>query len=206
MPQPNEREFLQHVLRNHAPAILFCESLFRISQTLDDLLDRDRPVSQETVYNAFFEALIGLPANTFYRENEPFLRPLMAMALQDWRDSFVLERMPEYHHRSLAYVLRDQLTGLVVQCAGLIGGAQWMQQVGPEIRLHFHDETLADYMAALPGPIDAPEVMQLREQLEALQLDTAVQSSGIELPAEVDGASHELHAGLDEMNVMGEQP
>lgn len=177
MPKPNEREFLQHVLQNHGPAILFCETLFRISQTLDDLLDRDRPVSQETVYNAFFEALIGLPANAFYRENELFLRPLMAMALQDWRDSFVLERIGRYHERTLAYVLRDQLSGLVVQCAGLIGGAQWMQQIGPEIRLHFHDEPLEQYLAELPGPIEAPEVVELRERVAQLQHDAMERSA-----------------------------
>lgn len=146
MPQPNERAFLQRVLREHAAAILFCEALFRISQTLDDLIDGDKPVTGDAVYAAFWEALIELPANPFYRQHEPFLRPLMAAALQDWRDSVTLERAGDHHGRTLAFVLRDQLTSLVVQCAGIVGGAGWMRQVSAEIRRHFHEDALGDYL------------------------------------------------------------
>lgn len=147
MPRSNEREFLQFVLQQQPAPIHFCETLFRISQTLDDLIDRDRPVSDDTIYAAFWEALIELPANPFYRSNEQYLRPLMAAALQDWRDSVKLERHGDHHGRSLAFVLRDQLTSLVVQCAFLVGGTTWMQQVSEQIRRHFHEDTLNSYLA-----------------------------------------------------------
>ncbi|MHB0820133.1 hypothetical protein ACYCFK_17885 [Stutzerimonas stutzeri] len=149
MPQPNERAFLQHVLKDHASAILFCESLFRVSQILDDLIDGDRPVAGDAIYRAFWEAMIDIPGNPFYRAHEPTLRPLMAAALQDWRDSVTLERDGDHHGRSLAFVLRDQLTSLVVQCAGLIGGFAWMQDVSAQIRRHFHEDKLADYLHEL---------------------------------------------------------
>ncbi len=148
MSQPNEREFLQHVLKDHAPAILFCESLFRVSQTLDDLIDRDQPVTDDAIYQSYWEALIEIPSNSFYRANEITLRPLMAAALQDWKDSVTLERDSQ-HGRTLAFVLRDQLTSLVVQCSCLIGGFDWMQQVSKDIRLQFHNETLGEYINEL---------------------------------------------------------
>lgn len=147
MPQPNERAFLQHVLQGQAAPILFCEALFRISQTLDDLIDGDKPVTGDAVYRAFWEALVDLPGNPFYRQHESALRPLMAAALQDWRDSVTLERAGDHHGRTLAFVLRDQLTGVVVQCAGIVGGFEWMQQVSAEIRRHFHEDALVDYLA-----------------------------------------------------------
>ena len=147
MPQPNERAFLQQVLQGQPAPILFCEMLFRISQTLDDLIDGDQPVTAAAVCRAFWDALIELPANPFYREHEPTLRPLMAAALQDWIDSTQLERAGDHHGRTLAFVLRDQLTSLVVQCARLVGGYEWMQQVSVDIRRHFHEDRLADYLA-----------------------------------------------------------
>lgn len=146
MPRSNEREFLQQVLQGQTAPILFCETLFRISQTLDDLIDKDRLVSDEKVYDAFWQALIELPANPFYRTHEPYLRPLMAAALQDWRDSVKLERRGDYHGRTLAFVLRDQLTSLVVQCAYLVGGMAWMQQVSEAVRMHFHEDSLQGYI------------------------------------------------------------
>lgn len=145
MPQPNEREFLQYVLKDHGPAILFCESLFRVSQTLDDLIDQDKPITGDAIYQSYWEALIEIPSNSFYRANELTLRPLMAAALQDWKDSVTLERDSQ-HGRTIAFVLRDQLTSLVVQCSCLVGGFDWMQQVSKQIRLHFHEDSLQSYI------------------------------------------------------------
>lgn len=142
----DEAKFLHSVLQGNLPAVGFCQTLFSISQTLDDLIDGDRKVAQSSVISAFWKALIELPGNPFYREHEPYLRPLMAGALQDWRDSVVLERSDSEHNRTLAFVLRDQLTSVVVQCAYLVGGESWMESVGPQIRGYFHDEPLSDYL------------------------------------------------------------
>lgn len=149
MQESKERSFLRRVLREDVSAILFCEALFRISQTLDDLIDRDKPVTDQAIYHAFFLALIELPGNPFYRDNDVVLRAIMASALQDWKDSVDLERAGDEHGKTLAYVLRDQLTSVAVQVAGLVGGYVWMQQVSVEIRRFFHDEPLGEYIEKL---------------------------------------------------------
>jgi hypothetical protein len=154
MPRPDEADFLRHALKAHEPAVQYCQTLFQISQTLDDLVDGDKPVSQSTIVSAFWKALIELPANPFYRQNELYLRPLMAGALQDWRDSVMLERSDSEHLKTLAFVLRDQLTGVVIQCAYLVGGEQWMTKIGPQARVYFQDELLADYLNELSGITD----------------------------------------------------
>ena len=140
-----QEQMLARVLQGNFDAIAFCETLFAISQILDDIVDGDKPLTTNDVYQAFWLALIELPINPFYRHFEHFVRPLMAGALQDWRDSVTLERDGDHHGRSLAFVLRDQLTGLVVQCAYLIGGSAWMAEVSAGIRRFFHDETFSAY-------------------------------------------------------------
>lgn len=157
MPRPNEAAFLRDVLRNNEAAAQFCESLFRISQALDDLVDKDKPVTDTELIRTFWEALIELPANAFYRQHEPFLRPLMASALQDWRDSACMERSDSAHYRTLAFVLRDQLTAVVTQCAYLIGGYDWMNQVSLSIRDHFHEDSLESYLSGLSPANDTVE-------------------------------------------------
>ncbi|MDP4546480.1 hypothetical protein [Marinobacter sp. MDS2] len=146
MPRPDEQQFLQQALQGCEPAIRFCQTLFRISQTLDDLIDKDKALTDSVIISAFWQALIELPANPFYRQHELYLRPLMAAALQDWRDSVALERSGSAHNQTLAFVLRDQLTSVVVQCAYLVGGEAWMESAGPQIRAHFHEDTLSDYL------------------------------------------------------------
>lgn len=149
MSRPSETEFLNTVLRGEQAAVRFCLTLFSISQTLDDLIDKDREATEFEIFSAFWNSLIELPANPFYRQYEPYLRPLMASAMQDWRDSVALERSGSEHCKTIAFVLRDQLTSVVVQCAYLVGGQNWAATVGPDIRNYFHDETLGDYINGL---------------------------------------------------------
>lgn len=86
----------------------------------------------------------------------------MASALQDWRDSVCFERTDSHHLRSVAFVLRDQLATLLIQCAYLVGGYQWMSEVSVPVRQHIHEDTLGDYMASLntPPENDSQEVSQ----------------------------------------------
>jgi hypothetical protein len=157
MPRSNEHTFLQQVLRDDPHAVAFIEALSRISQTLDDLIDGDQPISKNQVVSAFWESLIELPANPFYRQHEPYLRPLMAQALQDWRTSLYLEATEDHHQRTLAFVLRDQLAGVIIQCAYLVGGETWMTRVSVAIRQHVHEDSLDDYLADLDGTSEVHE-------------------------------------------------
>lgn len=149
MPRPNESEFLEEVLLGNREAIVFVQTLAKVAQTLDDLVDGDRPVESGEIISMVWKSLIELPTNGFYRQCELYLRPLMALALQDWQDSVVLEQDGDLHDKTIAFVLRDQMAGLIVQCAYLVGGEDWMKKVGPAIRRHCHEDTLADYLRDL---------------------------------------------------------
>jgi len=71
----NEREFLSQTLRGNIPAVDFCMLLAGISQTWDDLIDADKTVDGGQVNAAFWNALIALPANAFYRQHQDALSP-----------------------------------------------------------------------------------------------------------------------------------
>lgn len=156
MPRDNEPSFLRSVLRENESAVQLCQTLFSISQTLDDLIDGDTTVSGADVITAFWMAIVDLPRNAFYRKHEHELSPMLKMVLQDYVDSAALERSENERHKQVAFVLRDQLTSVVVQCALLVGGYDWMRKVSISIRDHFHEDTYADYAASLI-PLSAPE-------------------------------------------------
>lgn len=151
MPRENEQSFLRKVLKNNLSAVEFCNILFCISQTLDDLIDGDNEVKPSDLIVAFWSALVDLPRNKFYREHEHELAPLIPAVLQDYVDSVALERSTNERHRHIAFVLRDQLASVVVQCARLVGGYGWMQRVSIAIRDHFHEDEFGDYVDSLPG-------------------------------------------------------
>lgn len=151
MPQADEQEFLKTVFGGRGDVIDFLNTLFRTTQVIDDLVDKDRPVDDDEIFHAFWSCLFELPTNPFYRQNEVYLRPILAAGFQDWWDSVKLERSGDDHGKTIAFVLRDSLTGVVIQCAYLVGGYDYMQEVSERIRRHAHEDTLDQYLASLKG-------------------------------------------------------
>lgn len=148
MPRIEEADFLNQALKGHVEAVRFCQIIFRISQTWDDLIDRDRPVGAGEINRMMFEALVELPENGFYQQFFNELRPLIRSFITDWLASNELELGGE-DERRLAFVLRDNVGAIVTQCAYLIGGFSWMQQVNVEVRKHVHEDSFGQYISDL---------------------------------------------------------
>lgn len=148
MPRPDERQFLNDVLLGNVDAIRFCETLFRVSQVIDDLIDKDRSVSDRTIERSYWDAMIEIPSNPFYQRHLQTLVPLMQTAFNDWLDANTLENADD-HGRNIAFVLRDSVGNIACQVAYLVGGFDHMRSVSPLIRLHIHEDTLSDYKQEL---------------------------------------------------------
>jgi hypothetical protein len=135
-------------MQGNMDAVKFCDDLFALTQTWDDLVDGDREVSPDAVNRAFWRALVELPQNPFYVRHMHDLRPLLRGFFNDWFDANTLEK-GDVHERTLSFVLRDTVGGVASQCAYLVGGYDWMRRVSPDIRRMIHDEGLEDYLRGL---------------------------------------------------------
>lgn len=157
MPNPtDENRFLSTVLRENESAVLYVRMLGEITQTIDDLYDQDKDVDPDEIGRVFWQCLVAMPCNAFYQEHFVVLQPQFQLAYFDWLNANELERGSE-HDQTLSFVLRDNLVGLVVTCARLIGGYEYAKQVGPAIRRYFHDERLDQYQGNLPVEADEHE-------------------------------------------------
>lgn len=149
MPRNNEAQFLHEVLLGRKDAVEFCQLIFRISQTWDDLIDGDRRVAPEDINRAFWMAIVEVPANPFYRRHFAYLHPLLAGYITDWLDANELQLTDGDHGRNIAFVLRDSVGALVSQAAYLIGGYEYLRKVSPDIRRHIFEDSLGEYKKRL---------------------------------------------------------
>ena len=142
----DEQGFLRRVLLDHEEAVALCSDLFEISQVWDDLVDRDRPVDDETINRAFWRALVEVPSNPFYQRHFTTLQPLVQASIIDWLDANTLQAEGG-EKRAAAYVLRDSVGALVIHCARIIGGYDYMREVSAEIRRAvYSEEALKTFM------------------------------------------------------------
>lgn len=147
----DEPDLVYKVLKGNLEAIDFCRSLFWVSQILDDLYDQDREVTPEELTRLVWEISGRLICHPFALRYGPQISPLLRAGAIDWIDATRMEKGSD-HDRTVAFVLRDTISNLLIHVAGIIGGDAWMLSVSQEIRDHIYEDTLADYLAPLEKP------------------------------------------------------
>ena len=120
-------------LCGNAEAVDFILRIHRIVELWDDLLDKDKPVSDAEINGAFISALVALPRNQFYMRNFAVLSPILESAIDSWHVSNALEKLGGKDPLTTAFILRCSFFALTIAAAKIIGGPKWAQTVGTEI-------------------------------------------------------------------------
>ncbi len=127
----------------------FLESVVRIAHVWDDLIDQDAPVEPRDINDAFRLALFSLPRNPFYVRHFDLLNPLLLSAINNWVVANQLEATGDIEDRRIAFISRSSYIDLMTQVAFIMGGEDWVREVGPEIRRFVHQEGWEGYLQNL---------------------------------------------------------
>jgi hypothetical protein len=111
----------------------------------DDLIDKDKDLSDEDIHAAMWKIFISLPANRFYTDNISVFQPIMVNSLINWKCANSLEADGDDYSLSIAYILRSSYVDLVTMTALLVGGREWADQVALQVRKQVHGETYQGY-------------------------------------------------------------
>lgn len=144
----NQPELLNKVLRGDPFAISFCKIIWGVSQVWDDLVDKDKELTANDINKTMWDLLVTLPNNPFYRDNFDILNPLVQSAIVDWLDANELVN-GNRESKIAAYVLRDSVTTIVIHCARLVGGFDWMREISVEVREALYDEPIENFLGDL---------------------------------------------------------
>lgn len=142
-------ELFTIVARGDDSAVDFLSMVREIAHIWDDLIDKDKPVSEHQINDAFLMALVGLPNNRFYSSNFSKLNPILLSAANNWRVANALERQGDIEDKRIAFVIRSAYADLIIQTAFIIGGSEWVEEIGPHIRRFVHAEGWDNYLISL---------------------------------------------------------
>lgn len=131
-------------------AVDFLMLISRTYEFFDDLVDRDKPYTDETAIGILFDLTIELPKNPFFLFYQQQLSPVMETAINAWVDSVRLERSNDDTGINIAYVLRFWCIELVMFTVRLLRGRDYLHSVSLDIREFFtFYETLEEYKEKL---------------------------------------------------------
>lgn len=140
---------LSHWMKGDKSAIQFVEMICHVGHIWDDLIDKDKVVSDEEINKLFFDILVRLPRNPFYKKHFDHLNSVLVNSISNWLVATKLEREGGDYETSIAFILRSSYTDLVTQAALLVGDQKWACKVGEEVRRHAHHEMYEGYLKTL---------------------------------------------------------
>lgn len=99
----------------------------------DDIIDKDRPVSEQDVNRAFLIALVYLPSNPFYRTIQHAVAPMMLTMISAYQTANHFENAKDLHGVEIAHGLRYAVGHIISYASIVCLGYEKASQVMPEL-------------------------------------------------------------------------
>jgi hypothetical protein len=116
-----------------------------VAHVWDDLIDKDKAVSEEQINSAFEAALVGIPRNPIYQSNAAMLQPLMACGCLGFRIATKMERSKDPHQIEIAHGLRYSIAQVGACLVMLTNTADKAAEILPEFWKHMMPERFGEY-------------------------------------------------------------
>lgn len=146
----------EHIYKNDTAAIELSFMLLDVSQVWDDLVDKDKPVSQEEIDTAFLYSLQYIPTHKYW---SPALHCMLNSVYLRWYAANCIERDCSADNNELAkaWMLRAGLFDLFEMLSMQLHGIDFARSNARLIR-QYYGERLDSFLL---------EVLECRTQLQA---------------------------------------
>ena len=126
--------------------------LVDLAHVWDDLIDKDKPVTDADINRAFLLCLVYLPANPFYRQIQDAIYPMWITVVSAYETANHYERTKDEHGIEIAHGLRyaagNIIAYMVIVCVGLEKAKEYMPEVWKQIMPERFDEYKKEHLNA----------------------------------------------------------
>lgn len=111
-----------------------------LAHTWDDLVDRDVPVEQSKINQAFLTCLVYLPANPFYQSIQPQVLPMWLTVVSAYETANAFEQAKDAHGIEIAHGLRYAAGNILAYAVHVCVGPEKAREVLPDMwKAIFHE-------------------------------------------------------------------
>jgi hypothetical protein len=129
MIQPGKLEWFG----GNEDALQVYRMLIRLAHVWDDLVDKDREVTEDAINEAFLIALVYLPLNPFYRNIQYAIAPMWISVVSAYSTANFYERNKDEHGIEIAHNLRYAAGNIVAYMIHICVGAEEAKKHMPEV-------------------------------------------------------------------------
>lgn len=151
--EPMTKPALQELLCGDGDAVDFYRCVSHCTHTYDDLVDKDKPVSQGDLHAFVWRLLFELPLNPFFDKHQHTLRPLLMTGILNWIAANDMERSGSCEELRVAHVIRYSAGDILLASMVLTGGIEHARTNARRARLMLQDETWLHYSTEKRDPL-----------------------------------------------------
>mgnify|MGYP006302279553 CR=1 FL=1 len=104
-----------------------------LAHTWDDLVDKDKPATEDKINNAFLIALVYLPLNPFYREIQNQIMPMWLTVVSAYQTANYFERSKDEHGVEIAHTLRYAAGNIIAYAIHVCVGPDRAKEYLPDM-------------------------------------------------------------------------
>lgn len=128
--------------------VMLCD----LAHTWDDLVDKDKPLTEGAINNAFLICLVYLPLNPFYQLIQRDIMPMWITVVSAYKTANTFEKTKDEHGIEIAHTLRyaaGQIIAYAVHvCVGPEKAAEYLPDVWKALVVERFDEYRKEHLDA----------------------------------------------------------
>lgn len=137
---------LHRLCNDNQSAVDLIGQAWSACETWDDLIDRDKPVSEEDINKLVTWALFDVQQNQVYQDN-PSLAFILRVTVSNWLASNKLEKSNDREQRITAYTLRCCPYDFFVAVVLCVSGPQMADEAAYFFRSSETPDTLENFLS-----------------------------------------------------------
>jgi hypothetical protein len=126
-------------------ALNMYQALVSLLHIWDDLIDRDKPVPDASINQAFLTCLVYLPANPFYRAIQEQILPMWLVVVSGYEAANKFEKDKDAHGIEIAHGLRYAAGNIMAYAVHVCVGADKAREVIPDMWKSIFFERFDEY-------------------------------------------------------------
>jgi hypothetical protein len=129
------------------------QMFIELSHTWDDIVDKDKEVSEDQVNNAFLIALVYMPSNPFYQRIQSAILPMWIPVVSAYKTANKFEQDKDEHGIEIAHNLRYAagyiISYMVHVCIGYDKAQEFMPDVWKAVVFERFDDYRKEHLNAV---------------------------------------------------------
>lgn len=134
MTVDEHEDIIREAVMNDPCAYDFLNRITNALRVYDNLVDKDKPISDDEIEQIFPDLMFDLSKNKFFRIYRDVLESQIFVSWNAWKDANEFQKTNDPAKLHCAWFIRNYCNELVPLCAWLIGGRQHARKISLRLR------------------------------------------------------------------------